>query len=225
LRGLQRWRDSDLVRVNGHVLSVADAVAQLDLLWQRVPLMQQLIDHCLVQEALARDPVDVTDDEVQEAFDGMRRGRGLFDVADFEAWMKDTGVSWDTLEAMATQLARVARLRERTVGDRVDELLAQDLRAFDVIVLATVHTRSEQQALAVRDMASSGGHAFLQAAQNVYARSSEVPLQTTLRRMRRHQLDAVVERAIGTASETHPAHGAGGVVGPATSGWPSGARS
>jgi putative peptide maturation system protein len=218
LRGLQRWTDSDLVRVNGHVLSVADAIAQLDLLWQRTPLMQQLIDHCLVQQALAREPVDVTDDEVQDAFDGMRRGRGLFGVDDLEAWMKDTGVSWDTLEAMATQLARVARLRERTVGDRVDALLVQDLPAFDVIVLATVHTRSEQQALAVRDMASSGGHALLQAAQNVYARSSAMPLQTTLRRMRRHQLDAVVQHAIGIASEAPPAHGVGGVVGPLAAG-------
>jgi putative peptide maturation system protein len=218
LRGLQRWKDSDLVRVNGHVLSVADAVAQLDLLWERAPLMQRLIDHCLVQEQLARKPVDVTDDEVQQAFDGMRRGRGLFHAADLEAWMSDTGVSWDTLEAMATQLARVAKLRERTVGDRVDELLARDLRAFDVIVLATAHARSAQQAAAVQAEARRSGHGVLHAAQAVFAQGGDAPLQTSLRRLRRHQLDPMLARALDSADAAAQAHGATLLVEPPTAG-------
>ena len=210
LRGLQRWKDSDLVRVNGVVLSVADAIAQLDLLWERVPLMQKLIDRCLVDEALARDPVDVTDEEVQHALDAMRRGRGLLRTADLETWMKDSGVSWHTLETMATQLAQTAKLRERMVGDRVDEVLADDLASFDLIVLATVQTRTEQAAEAVLDSARCGGRGLLHAAQEVFAQGRDGELQTSLRRVRRHQLDAAAERAIAACDR----RGADSFVGP-----------
>ena len=48
LRGLQRWRGSDLLRINGVVLPVADAIFQLDVLWEKTALMQGLIDSCLV---------------------------------------------------------------------------------------------------------------------------------------------------------------------------------
>lgn len=210
LRGLQRWKDSDLVRVNGVVLSVADAIAQLDLLWERVPLMQKLIDRCLVDEALARDPVEVTDGEIQHAFDAMRRTRGLLGAADLEAWMKDSGVTWHTLETMATQLAQTAKLRERTVGARVDEVLAQDLTSYDLIALATVQTGSEQTAEAVLDAARRGGRGLLHAAQEVFAQGRGGELQTSLGRVRRHQLDAGVARAIAVDDP----RGAGEFVGP-----------
>ena len=79
------------------------------------------LDRCLIDEALAREPLDVTDDEVQHALDAMRRGRGLLSVAAFEQWMQDSGTTWQALETMATQLARTARFRERTVGHRVEQ--------------------------------------------------------------------------------------------------------
>ncbi|WP_280152264.1 TIGR04500 family putative peptide maturation system protein [Piscinibacter sp. XHJ-5] len=199
LRGLQRWKDSDLVRVNGVVLSVADAIAQLDVLWERVPLMQRLVDRCLVDEALAREPVDVSVEETQQALDAMRRGRGLLSVADLEAWMKDSGATWQMLEAMATQLARTAKLRERTVGDRVDEVLAHDLRSFDMIAIATAQARSEQTAAAVRDAALRGGRSLLEASQHVFAQGRDGEIETSLRRVRRHRLEAAVERAIAAA--------------------------
>jgi putative peptide maturation system protein len=194
LRGLQRWKDSDLLRVNGVVLSVADAIAQLDALWERAPLMQRLIDRCLVDERLSREPLEVSDDEIQHAFDTLRRSRGLLTPAAFEAWMKDSGVSWATLEGMATQLARTARLRERTVGHRVDAVLADDLAGFDLVALATVQTRAAEAAQALREAAVAGGRGLLHAAQEMFARHPDV--QVALRRVRRHQLDNAVARAL-----------------------------
>jgi putative peptide maturation system protein len=218
LRGLQRWKDSDLLRVNGFVLSVADAVAQLDVLWERAPLMQRLIDRCLIDEALARDPVDVTDEEIQQAFDAMRRGRGLLGVAELENWMKDTGTGWQTLETMATQLARIAKHRERTVRDRIDEALQRDLDSFDVIALASVHTESRQAADALRDAAIRGGRGLLHAAQQAFAQRRNAPLQTSLRRVRRHQLDAAVARAIAQAPRANGDSDANLLVGPVADG-------
>jgi hypothetical protein len=44
LRGLQRWRDSELLRVNEVTLSIEQAITELDLLWNNPGLMQRLID-------------------------------------------------------------------------------------------------------------------------------------------------------------------------------------
>jgi putative peptide maturation system protein len=217
LRGLQRWKDSDLVRVNTTVMSVADAIAKIDVLWEKAPLMQRVIDSCLIEEALAREPFDVDDEEVQQALDGMRRGRGLYTVADFEAWMADTGTTWQALETLAIALARTARLRERTVGDRVDAYLAQHRSEFDLVALASVQTRSAQVAAALAEAVRLGGQGLLQAAQQAFAQSPEQQIETSLRQVRRHQLDAPVARAMAEAQIAPGPSGsiAGGVaVGP-----------
>jgi putative peptide maturation system protein len=202
------------VSVDGVVLSVADAVAQLDMLWERTDLMQRLIDRCLVDAALAREPVDVTDDDVQQALDGMRRGRGLLSVAALEAWMADTGTTWHLLETMATQLARTAKLRERVVGSRIDEALAGDLRSYDVVAMATVRTGSRAAAEAVRDAAGSGGRGLLCEAQQSFASGGEGIAETALRRVRRHELDAAIERAVAAAGIALDEGAAGRMLGP-----------
>jgi putative peptide maturation system protein len=215
---LQRWKDSDLVRVNGVVLSVADAVTQLDMLWEREPLMQRLIDRCLIDEALERDPVEVSDAEIQRAFDAMRRGRRLLSTADLDAWMKDTGTSWQVLESMAMQLARVAKLRERTVGHRVDDALKGDLSRFDWVSLATVSAHRSEAIDAVREEARRGGLGLLHAAQCVFVQGGNERYETQLGRLRRHQLDDALQHAISEVTSGCNGNDENRVLGPLDTG-------
>jgi len=199
LRGLQRWKDSDLVSVNGTVLSVANAVAQIDVLWEKVALMQRLIDSCLIDEALGRNAVDVSDEEMQEALDSMRRARGLFTVADVEAWMRDSGTTWQALETLAINIARTAKLRDRTVGHRVDDYFAQHRSAFDLIALGSVQTTSQKIAAGLAETVRDGEQNLLLAAQHAFLRNPEERIQASLRRVRRYQLGETLERAIAAA--------------------------
>src|SRR5262249_1552776 len=53
LRGVNRWSEEDLVRVNGTTLTVQQAVSCLDFIWERDDLMNHLVNVCLVEEELA----------------------------------------------------------------------------------------------------------------------------------------------------------------------------
>src|SRR6185436_2538959 len=54
LRGVQRWLDRDLARVNDVVMNVDQAIAQLDFIWDEAPIVRRLVDMCLIQETLRR---------------------------------------------------------------------------------------------------------------------------------------------------------------------------
>src|SRR5262249_45595798 len=69
LRGVHRWSDKDLLCVNTTVLRVDQAVACLDFIWDEAALAERLVNVCLIQEALAEYPVEVTPAELQETLD------------------------------------------------------------------------------------------------------------------------------------------------------------
>src|SRR5436309_464401 len=50
LRGVHRWSDSALLAVNRTVLKMDQAIACLDFIWNESPVMNRLIDVCLIQE-------------------------------------------------------------------------------------------------------------------------------------------------------------------------------
>jgi putative peptide maturation system protein len=121
LRGVQRWRDRDLGRVNGVVLTVDHAITQLDFIWDQAPIVRRLVDACLIQEALQREPIDVDEVDLQLAMDAFRRARRLFAAADTRRWLADQGLSAEKLEQLIKDQATLRKLRERIAGGRVEE--------------------------------------------------------------------------------------------------------
>ena len=53
LRGVHRWSDADLVRVNNNVLTVDQAIACLDFIWDEARITDRLVNVCLIQEELS----------------------------------------------------------------------------------------------------------------------------------------------------------------------------
>ncbi len=168
LRGVQRWRDSHLVRVNDTVLEVVGAIAQLEIYLEDALLMQKLVDGCLVTEALKKYPVEVNQLDIQDALNAIRRQRGLLTSADTHAWMEDTGMSYAALEKMALSQARAVKLREVLVGDKVDEYLAENSADFDRLRLARVYIRTESLANECMHRIRQGESDILQIAQHVF---------------------------------------------------------
>jgi putative peptide maturation system protein len=144
LRGVQRWKDQDLVRVNTHVLTVDHAIANLDLIWGESAITQRLIDVCLIKEALDRDPIVLSEIELKRAMDAFRRARRLYTGEATRAWMEQHGISHDKLERLVTDDATVARLRERVAAGRVEGYFGEHIADFaTVTVLRLDFTRHE----------------------------------------------------------------------------------
>src|SRR5438094_5255133 len=121
LRGVQRWREQDLLRVNATVLRVDQAIACLDFIWDEARIINRLINVCLIQEALAKDPVTLSDAELQCALDGFRRAHKLYTAEDTYRWLERHGMTHEKIERYVADEATVATLRDRVTAGRVED--------------------------------------------------------------------------------------------------------
>jgi putative peptide maturation system protein len=190
LRGLHRWRDSELLRVNGVTMAVEQAISQLDVLWEKAPLMRRLIDSCIIEGELQRRNVDVDAADVQAAFDTMRRRRGLFTVQALQAWLRDSGVSMAALQDLATKRARATKLRQLVVGTEVESHFATHSRDFDEIKIAFFETQSREIAERIAQDVSESRIPLAAAAQLAFVKGlgNELTFRTLERRNIEEQL-------------------------------------
>jgi putative peptide maturation system protein len=137
LRGAQRWNDRDLVRINGHTIGVENAMVFLEGLWHQ-PVLRNLVDSCLIRQALMKEPISLDDQEMQRALDDFRRGHGLLTPEATLAWMVQRGISQDQLEQLVMDSATMARLKQRVAAGRVERYFEEHPGEFDLIRFAII---------------------------------------------------------------------------------------
>lgn len=135
LRGAARTSELDLVRVNQVTLQIDQALICLDAIWDQPELLRRLVDTCLVDEALAEDPITLAPAQVQSAMDAFRRGKGLLTTEATAAWMAERSLSRVAFEELAKDQATLAELRVRIVNGRVEDWFVEHR---DALATATV---------------------------------------------------------------------------------------
>lgn len=122
LRGALRNSEADLLRVDGHTLKVATAIALMDLVWNNDDLVTRLIDAAIIhrqQASFAIGPSDVTDEQLQHAVDDFRRRRDLLTAEDTERWLAERGLDHRRLEIILADNLLRDRVRDRILGAEV----------------------------------------------------------------------------------------------------------
>jgi putative peptide maturation system protein len=168
LRGVHRWNDRDLVRVNANVLPVDTAMACLDFIWDEAPVIERLVNLCVIQEELEREPIELSDAELQEAMDEFRSAKKLFKADDTLLWLERHGMSQEKLERYVSENAMVPKLRERIAAGRVDEYFAQHARDFDTVWIARLEVADESQAREFAEQIRAGKLDFFAAAERCF---------------------------------------------------------
>jgi putative peptide maturation system protein len=158
LRGVHRWSEDDLVRVNGTTLGVQQAVACLDFIWERDDLLDHLVNVCLVEEELAtRESIPVSDTDLQVRLDEFRRTRGLLTAAETYEWLAQHGISHRQLERRLADALRVELLAEQVVGNAVAGYLKagkSELGIFPVMLASASSQEDLQELRRTADRAS-----------------------------------------------------------------------
>jgi len=173
LRGVHRWSDADLLRVNNNVLSVDQAITCLDFMWDEARIADRLVNICLVHDELSVNPIDLSDKEFQHCMDGFRRARGLFKAEDTRRWMERRGITHQELEIMVNNLATVAKLRDRVVANRVDEHFEMHSADFDTAYIARFVLPDFSAASVLAEQIRCGHTDFFNAAQHSFTQSEQ----------------------------------------------------
>lgn len=151
LRGVRRWSDGDVVRVNETVLTVLEVLPLIDFVWEQERLTTTIVNACLLHEEVARAGIQPTDEQLQAAFDRFRERRGLLTAAETHAWLARHGYQLEHLEHYMLDEARVNILKERIAGERIEAVLDQRLSDFDLALFAHLDFDLESDAAAVID--------------------------------------------------------------------------
>jgi putative peptide maturation system protein len=188
LRGVHRLSDRHLVRVNNTSLDVAQAIACIDFIWDEARIVNRLIHVCLIQEALARDPVEVSDAELQQAMNAFRRRHRLDRADDTYRWLERNGMTAAKLEALVADEVKIAKLRERVTAGRVEDYFESHRADFATARVARLHFPDKEGACLTIEQLRSGALDFYEAAERLFLtpgeRSAHPPadLFTLLRR-------------------------------------------
>lgn len=163
LRGVHRWNEGDLLRVNGTILRIQQAIASLDFVWERDDLLDHLVNVCLIDEELdSRVPSAVSDADLQVRLDEFRRARGLLSVADTHEWLAQQGVSHRQLERRLADALLVEILAEQVVGDAVADFLKADKSKLGIfpVMLASAGSQADLQELRHRTADPASWHTW-----------------------------------------------------------------
>ena len=173
LRGVHRWNEGDLAQVNANILRVDTAMACLDFIWDDAPIIERLVNMCVIQEELDREPIDLTNAELQEAMDRFRAAKKLFKAEDTLRWLERHGMSQEKLERYVTDAAIVPKLRERITAGRVDEYFRQHPGDFDTARVARLEVADENQAAELAEQIRAGRQDFFAAAERLFLAAAE----------------------------------------------------
>jgi putative peptide maturation system protein len=203
LRGVHRWSDAELVRVNATVLKVEQAMACLDFIWDEAPVIESLVNLCLIREELEREPIDLSDAELQEAMDRFRSAKKLFKAQDTLRWLERHGMSHESLERYVADDALVAKLRDRIAAGGVEEYFRQHPGDFDTARVARLEVADECRARELADEIRGGRLDFFAVAERCFFETAErgAPPQTGQLALieRRHAAPALREPLFAAA--------------------------
>ena len=169
MRGARRFGEADLLRVNDIALTVGEAIGQIDSALEDRVISARLIDSCLILEELVRDPVEVSNSELQRAMDAFRRTHRLYTVDACQRWMARRGLSHAQFERLVADQAAVAVLRRRVTADRVPAFFDAHREAFDTARLAQIQYEDRESAERVCTDLVSCAVGFFNAAQARFA--------------------------------------------------------
>jgi len=173
LRGVHRLNEGDLVRVNTNVLQVEAAVACIDFIWDDAPVIERLVNMCLIEEEVDRNPIELTDAELQAAMDRFRSAKKLYRSEDTRAWLERHGMSHEMLEHYVAETAIVPKLRDRITADGVDEYFQRHPHDFDAARVARLEFESESVARELAEKVRSGAEDFLGLAARLFSEAAD----------------------------------------------------
>jgi putative peptide maturation system protein len=171
MRGVHRWREEDLVRVNHKILKVGEAVANLDFIWDDERLVNHLIDTCIISETIEAEPVDISDAELQHAMNDFRQAHKLYTAADTYQWMQQHSMTHQKFEQLIQDKATIAKLRDRITADRVEVYFNEHRTDFDTVSMARFEIANEPDAIRACEQIRQGLVDFFEAAQQAFLAS------------------------------------------------------
>jgi putative peptide maturation system protein len=164
MRGVHRWNEEDLVRVNQTVFTVGQAIACLDFIWDEARIVNHLVNMCLIQEELDRNPIEFTEADLQIELNRFRKARKLYRAEDTHRWLEQNGMTHVQLERLLSDEVKVSKLREQIAASEIESYFSDYQDNFKTISLARLRFPDQNSAVNAYEQVISGQVGFYEIA-------------------------------------------------------------
>gem|GEM_PF-356118 len=205
--------DVTAIVVNDEAVSLADALRPAKLNG-RLEFVREAIEAALIRQAAAQWGFVVSDDELQQAADDFRAARELYTEPATEAWLAAHHLSYGDWESLLELEILSRRVRERAVGDQVQQYFARHRLSFDRALINRIVVPDKDTALELRAQIIEEQSDFYALARHHSIDDATRPACGYAGAVGRDELDSVTEAAVFGAAP-------GSVIGPfkSDSGW------
>jgi putative peptide maturation system protein len=153
------------VRVNGQLQTLANVAGWLEwALWRDAAISQRLVDHCLVQQEVQARGLTATESELESGLDEFRSRRGLYTAAEYEEWLRTSGLSHTDVLALAGFEVCRRKLLDLVASDRAPSYFAEHARAFDRVTGIRCGPLAKQEAVELAASVRRGSASILREA-------------------------------------------------------------
>ena len=134
-RHAHHGRETDVLRVNGRVLSIETVMGQIGRLWQDAALVTDLIDGCLIRNAIDQRGLSATATEIDDAVEAFTRAHGSTPAAMKAEWRR-RGWTTDDLRFELQRTVITEKLKKAIAGERIDEWFQRHHGTLDLAAIA-----------------------------------------------------------------------------------------
>jgi peptidylprolyl isomerase len=135
---------TDLVKIDDEVITSDDFVKILKLTGRYEGLMEDVLKDKLTVHAARRLGIQISDDDLQERADQLRRVWGLHRAADTNRWLDARGLTLEDLEQFVSEMIYHEKMMEKVADDAaIEEYFNLNLPKFDSIEVSHILVDSE----------------------------------------------------------------------------------
>jgi len=133
------WAANGLVTVNGHTITVQQALVRLRMLGHIHPdILTDLVHQHLLTEAVEQAPPPVSRSELQGMADQFRQIMGLHTAADTFRWLEDVGIPQSRWEAMLTATVQSYKMKHQITAAHLEAYFEAHRDAYEYMRLFVV---------------------------------------------------------------------------------------
>jgi len=146
VRGIQRFNESLVLRVNDAPIRISHAITSLDYAWHTLHIGRHLIHMSLIDREIRARDIETSDGELAEALVRFRRKRRLFTPEQVECWMHEHGTTQAQLEGHLRDERGREKLKEQVVAGREEAYFHAHRANFDRARVARLYVPGKDEA-------------------------------------------------------------------------------
>jgi len=141
--------------VNGRDVSLNDVLYSLKIS-NSLGALTDAIREVVMLDAIRRDGISVTDDELQAAADELRADMGLHRAVDMKAWLQEVDLTVDDFEEHIRRRVSTRKLKDAVSHGKIEGYFSKHRPQFDSAQLLHIVVEDEEKARELKDQSARG---------------------------------------------------------------------